>query len=439
MTASSQENAMRQLTAKFGSGTYRRSLKFLAATGFLAGCATVPPAAPPLLEHSPPPPLPSYSVVLTLGPGSQWRFDPLVADLDDDGDLDLVATARLAKPSLNIWRGDSNVSFAPIKPTWTDIGYGALAMGDINNDRLPDIVAAGHLGAVQTLLNDGQGGFTETTLQRKNDGYEAAQLADLNGDGHQDLILLGFEEAGLEIYLGDGTGTWRLHRTLPESRPTGKMPGRALVLADLNHDGHLDLVAAFQRLGVLIYFGDGGGGFTGGPVSFHSASQEFRSVALGDVNNDDHLDIVINGTLSGNGQPNGPDVYLGDGSGGWKASSTGLKVLKIASAGIALGDLDSDGNLDIVAAGNVTGEPRAGYGLFWFKGDGSGAWRLVLESGLPSGGMAAPSSVTLADLDRDRVPEIISLNGGAAGRGSITIWQRKDSRTSTKGLTASAQ
>ena len=86
------------------------------------------------------------------------------------------------------------------------------------------------------------------------------------------------------------------------------------------------------------------------------------------------------------------------------------------------GDLDRDGNGDIVAAGNDTGEfPSGYYGLFWFRGDGKGGWQLVRESGPPASGMPVPYSVTLADLDRDRTPEIISLKGGVSG--SITIWK----------------
>ena len=348
----------------------------------VAGCAIVPRA---------PSSLPSYSLALTLGQGKEWRFQPLLVDLNGDGNLDLVATARLANPSLHIWLGDGKGGFNPVTTTWTDVGYGALATGDINGDGFPDIVVASHFGGV-------------------------------NGDGHLDLILLGYRNAGIEVYFGDGAGNWTLHTALPETRPGRTMPGRALVVSDLNHDGHLDLVAAFQRWGVYVYYGDGQGNFRGGPIELAASSTELQSLVLGDVDKDGRPDLVINGAVEGRDQPSGPDVYLGGDGPKWQASSEGLKVFKFASEGVALGDLDGDGNLDIVAAGNVTGGVGDD-GLFWFRGDGKGRWQLVPQSGLPSSGLSLIHSITLADLDHDGFPEIIVLSGG--NHGSITIWKRR--------------
>lgn len=406
---------MGSLVLAYMFGVARRSLWPLIILWLVIGCAGHSPSTQPL---------PRFTRSLTLGPNTEWRFNPLVIDVNGDGWLDLAATARLVAPPLHLWWGDGT-TFTPVTPTWTNIGYAALATGDINHDGYPDIAAASHFGRVQTLLSDERGGFTET-LMRCEDGYVATQLADLNGDGKLDLVLLGFEKAGIEIYLGDGAGHWRLHTTLPQPPSRRTMPGRALIVGDVNHDGHLDMVAAFNRLGLYIYYGDGRVGFTGSPVDF-IPPQAFDSLnislALGDVNHDGHPDIVINGTSFGQDVPNGPDVYLGDGRGGWTASSMGLKVLKVAAPGLGLGDLDQDGHFDIIAGGNVTSELRLGYGLFWFRGDGKGGWHLVQESGLPTQGLPFPDSVVLADLDRDEVPEIISLHGRADG--SIIIWKRR--------------
>ena len=402
-----------------GRGGVARAGRGVVAVALLAGCAGTG-----LVSSGPPlPPLPRYALATAVGEPAEWRFQPLVVDVDRDGHLDVVATARLVKNYLGIFLGDGKLGFRRMPPTWADLGYGAIATGDINGDGWPDFVAASHFPRFQVLLSDGRGGFTDTIVPRE-DGHVAVQLADVDGDGKLDLILLGFQHAGLEVLLADGSAArWKRHRVLPEVRPGRTMPGRALAVADLNHDGHLDLVAAFNRWGIYVYYGDGRGGFTGGHVALAAESREFQALALADVNGDGHLDIVINGTSFGREQTNGPDVFLGDGKGGWKASSRGLKVLRVASIGLAVGDLDRDGFLDIVAAGNLDGDATAGYGLFWFRGDGQGGWRLVENSGLPTKGLSIPHSVTLADLDRDGSLEIVVLTGGQGG--SFTIWRQQ--------------
>ena len=126
----------------------------------LLGCSGVAQSSP--LPKSAPA-LHKYVNVVTLDQGKEWRFNPLIIDVNKDGHSDLVAADRLQKPSLHVWLGDGKGTFSPMKPTWTDIGYGALATGDINGDGFPDIVVASHFGNVQTLLSNGKGGFLVVT------------------------------------------------------------------------------------------------------------------------------------------------------------------------------------------------------------------------------------------------------------------------------------
>src|SRR4029453_2130863 len=203
-----------------------------------------------------------------------------------------------------------------------------------------------------------------------SDGYAGGRLVDVAGDGHLDAILLGAEEAGIEIYRGDGTGTWTL---LTQLMP-GPIIGRDLAVGDINGDGKLDLIAVFEH-GVVIVLQDGSGGWVRSPTDGYAIPGEFFSVAVGDVNHDGHLDIALNGNFLGLHTPHGPDVYLGHGHGGWTSATNGLKVLQFAAPGVALGDVDQDGCLDLLAGGNSTeAMGDTVYGLFLFTCDCRGNW-----------------------------------------------------------------
>ena len=122
--------------------------------------------------------------------------------------------------------------------------------------------------------------------------------------------------------------------------------------------------------------------------------------------------------------PNGPDVYLGDGRGGWTPASNGLKAFKFATQGIALGDLNNDGHLDMVVGGNATGKiGDKAYGLFLFTGDGRGNWALQADSGLPSEGLMLSYGIALGDLNRDGFLDIVVTHGTTESEGGyLMVW-----------------
>lgn len=367
----------------------------------------------------PPQTSPLYGQALHLGARGQWRPYPLLVDINGDGHLDLVATHRepLNRNSLHVWLGTGQGTFNEVPQTWTSPGYSALAAGDINHDGHLDLIAGSHFNHFLTFLGDGNGQFT-ATVRETPDGYVAARLADVNGDGHLDAILLGAEEAGIEIYRGDGTGQWTLMAQL--------MPGsigKDLAIGDINGDGKPDIVAVFN-LGVVVFLQDGSGGWSRTPADSYAIPGRFRSVALGDVNHDGHLDIALNGDALGPNVPHGPDVYLGDGKGGWTPASNGLKVFQPIAQGIAIGDVDNDGCPDLVVGGNTTGAiGDKAYGLFLFTGDCRGNWTLQPNSGLPSDGLTYPYGLALGDLNHDGRLDIVAVHGSIGGSGGyVTVW-----------------
>lgn len=128
----------------------------------------------------------------------------------------------------------------------------------------------------------------------------------------------------------------------------------------------------------------------------------FWDVAVGDVNHDGNPDVV--GALF---YSFGVRVWLGDGAGNWVASTTGLSTTG-AYRGVALGDLDVDGTLDIVAA-------SAGDGIRVWSGDGSGGWGAV-GSPVTSGSY---SDVGLAHVNNDGLLDIVATTSDGNG---IRAW-----------------
>lgn len=359
-----------------------------------------------------------YAQPMLFGEGAEWRAYPLLVDINGDGHRDLVATHRLPAQNnaLHIWLGTGQGTFDALPQTWPSPGYSGLAAGDINRDGHVDLLAGSHFHQMVTFMGDGTGQFTASVLE-KHDGCDVIRLVDVNGDGYLDAISLGSEDAGLEIYLGDGTGQW----TLTAQLRSGNI-GRDLAVADLNGDGKPDIVVLFEY-GVVIFLQDSTGGWSESTLEAYAISGKFRSLALGDVNGDGHLDMALNGQFLGPNTVHGPDVYLSDGQGGWRAASQGLKTIQSASQGVALGDMDQDGCLDLVAgANNTSAIDEKAYGLVLYTGDCQGNWTMQPDSGLPIDGLVVSHGIALVDINHDGRLDIAVTHGTSNSVGYVTVW-----------------
>jgi hypothetical protein len=176
-----------------------------------------------------------------------------------------------------------------------------------------------------------------------------------------------------------------------------------VAVGDVNSDGRLDLVTAnYAGNTVSVLLGLAGGGF--GPRTLYTVGTGSLAVALGDVNGDGRLDIVTANLGSYDG--NTVSVLLGLASGGFSPKTD--YTVGLAPRGIALGDVNNDGRLDIVTANN---------GLSF------GGTTASVLLGLAGGGFApktdyttgnGPSSVVLGDLNGDSRLDMVTANSGSS-------------------------
>lgn len=239
----------------------------------------------------------------------------------------------------------------------------------------------------------------------------AVVAADMNGDGDADLVVASdygtTVGAAVSVRLGNGTGRFLrpIHAPIPSSRPPN-----AIAVGDVNGDGSLDVAATDPAVfGVHVLAGDGGGRLAA--QSAPACCEEPRSVVAGDLDGDPYADVAVACRDDGGEYLN---VFRGSESGDLVERTAYRDEAGTVAFGAALGDVDADGDQDVITAGI-----RQGGKLRVHINDGAGR----LEP-LPffAGGMLA---VALMDVTGDGKLDAIATEGESlrvlAGRGDGTF------------------
>jgi hypothetical protein len=259
-----------------------------------------------------------------------------LTDLNGDGSLDFVLSNDRPDPKLvflNDGKGKFTVAGSFGDPNWPTRN---IVLADLNGDKSPDIAVANRPGPSYICFNDGKAHFNCRPFGPETSATIVA--GDIDGDHAQDLVVACRDTCQSVIYFNDGKGNFT--RKLPFG--PAKASTRALAVADLDGDGHLDIIACHEEEGLFVHFNDGKGNFGPGLLVAGKEAVPYSLVAA-DLNQDGKPEIIV-GFI---GAPSA--IYWNDGS-GRKYSRTSFGDAKGGTYGIAVGDLDGDGFPDIAVA-----------------------------------------------------------------------------------------
>ena len=304
---------------------------------------------------------------------------------------------------------------APAVGAEVSVGPGprSVVMGDVDGDGDLDLVAAIPDSTVSVRFNDGSGHFSGSVSLRVGVNAVDVVLGDIDGDGDLDLVTA--TENGtnsLSVRMNTGGGTFSSSTNVP----VGGQPA-AVMLADIDGDGDIDLLVANHDTDkVSVRVNDGLGNFSGTQdIVLSPRSQTPLAIVVGDMDGDGDLDL-----LTANYSAGLAIVCFNDGSGVF-----GIPIkIRVGGqpASLVVGDVDGDGDLDFVvsnATRKVDVQINNGSGVFT-SGPSVNVGNVGSNFGIELGDLDADSDLDLVVTGLDSSKVVVLLNDGTGSFSSGT-------------------
>lgn len=350
----------------------------------------------------------------------------VVIDLDNDGDLDVVAATGIdgsATVDNVFWYENDGQS----TPTFTRLTLGmvlgsayAVDVADLDGDSDLDVVitdngTTGSAGlgyeSVMWFENDGASNpsFAKNTVDNGFRKAEAIKIGDLDGDGDLDIVVGSNDQDDIAWYENNGAANPTFSKNFADENALGV---GQIELADINDDGHLDIVFAdFVSDYVAWLKNDGAANPTFSEIQIESNYDNASVVTVADIDLDGDLDVVAASRLQ-------DDVVWYESNG--LASPTFTKhvidsVLDQPTS-LKVADMDDDGSLDIIGAGFIADD------VVWYESD-----KITVN----------PRSISLDGTnDFIDIPDEIATVLGDGSNLTMEAWIKPDYQNQTESLAA---
>jgi hypothetical protein len=334
-------------------------------------------------------------------------------DMDNDGDIDVLAVANLAD-DITWWENTATFSF---DPGWsaTDIatsasGAQSVFAADMDGDGDMDIISASDGDdTIAWYENDGTAdpSWTASNIDTNADEAKSVFAADMDNDGDMDIISASMNDDTIAWYENDGESdpSWTASNI-----DTNAVSARSVFAADMDGDGDMDIVSAsYSDSTIAWYENDGAADPSWAASDIATSASGAMSVFAADMDGDGDIDI-----LSASKLDDTIAWYENDGAADPSWTASDIDTNADGAFSVFAADMDNDGDMDILSASDVDDT------IAWYENDGAAnpSWT---ASDIDTNADNA-KSVFAADMDNDGDIDILSASDGD----STIAWYEND-------------
>ena len=285
--------------------------------------------------------------ILTADANGAFGVD--AADLDGDGDTDALSASPF-DDRVAWYRNLGGGAFGPrINISVVADGAASVATADVDSDGDQDVLSASFLDArIAWYENTTGGGVFGPQITITLSAFEAQHVhaADLDRDGDPDALSASQADDKIAWYENDGTGSFGLQQVISNTADAAQ----ASWCADLDGDGDLDVLSASAADDRIAWYANLGGGTFGPAQDITTLADGAESVHVADLDGDGDADV-----FSASATDSKLAWYENDGAGNFGVQQV-ISTANFGARSIYAADVDGDGDPDVVAASRADDE-----------------------------------------------------------------------------------